>query len=140
LPGVRPDEVILHDDLLTNKPVADAVADFLTSPSPVPDPDIGTTTTIDGGTTTIEQVSETAADSADADIPAQTAATATSRQTTLAPTPHRPANVVGTVTDNADPDTGNPAQTRGGGSFKRPSSHHRQARQAHIDRRTLART
>lgn len=164
LPGVRPDEVILHDDLLTYKPVADAVADFLTSPSPAPDPDIGTTTTIDGGTTTIEQVSETAADSADSnsvptsvkagtqvnlaemepsadtDIPAQSAVTATGGQTTPAPTPQTPANVVDTVTDNADPDDRSPAQTHGGGSFKRPSSHHRQGRPAHIDRRTLVRT
>jgi len=140
LPGVHPDEVILHDDLLTNKPVADAVADFLTSPSPAPDPDIGTTTTIDGGTTTIEQGSETAADSADADIPAQTAVTATSGHTTPAPTPQTPANVVDTVTDNADPDAGSPPRTHGGGSLKRPSSHYRQGRQAHIDRRTLART
>ena len=86
LPGVRPDELILHDDLLTNEPVAEAVGDFLTSPSPAPDPDIGITTTIDGGMLTIEQVSETAADSAEtnsvptsanADIPAQTAAAAT---------------------------------------------------------------
>lgn len=149
LPGVRPDELILHDDLLTNEPVADAVADFLTSPSPAPDPDIGITTTIDGGMTTIEQVSETAADSAEtnpvptsanADIPAQTAAAATSGQTTRASTPPAPANVVDTVADNADPDAGSPAQTRGGGSLKRPSSHHRQGRQAHTDRRTLART
>ncbi len=163
LPGVRPDEVILHDDLLTNKPVADAVADFLTSPSSAPDPDSGTTITIDGGTTTIEQVSETPADStdsdsvprsanagtqvnlaemqpsADADIPAQTAVTATSGQTRPAPTTRTPANVVDTVTDNDDPDAGSPAQTHGGGSFKRPSSHHRQGRQAHIDRRTLVR-
>lgn len=164
LTGVRPDEVILHDDLLTNKPVADAVADFLTSPSLAPDPDIGTTTTIDGGTTTIERVSETADDSADAnsvptspnagtqvnlaemepaadaDIPAQTAVTAPNRQTTPAPAPPTPASVVDTDTDNADPDAGSPAQTHGGGSLKRPSAHHRQGRQAHIDSRTLART
>lgn len=140
LPGVRPDEVILHDDLLTNAPVADAVADFLTSPSPAPDPDIGTTTTIDGGTTTIEQVSETAADSAEADIPAQTTVTATSRLRTPVPTPRTPANVVDTVTDNADRAAAKPAHTHGGGSLKRPSSHHRHGRQAHSDRRTLART
>ena len=149
LPGVRPDELILHDDLLTNEPVAEAVGDFLTSPSPAPDPDIGITTTIDGGMLTIEQVSETAADSAEtnsvptsanADIPAQTAAAATSGQTTRASTPPAPANVVDTVADNADPDVGSPAQTRGGGSLKRPPSHHRQGRQAHTDRRTLART
>ncbi|MCB9408964.1 alpha/beta fold hydrolase [Mycolicibacterium sp.] len=163
LPGVRPDEVILHDDLLTNRPVADAVADFLTSPSPAPDPDIGITTTIDGGTTTIEQVIRTAADSAEANsvprsanadtqinlaelqpsadtrLPARTAA-ATIRQTTPASTPPTPANVVDAVADNADPDVGGPAPTRGGGSLKRPLSHHRQGRQAHIDRRTLART
>ena len=153
LPGVRPDEVILHDDLLTNEPVADAVADFLTAPSPAPDPDIGTTTTIDGGTTTIEQVSQTAADaaeansvpksanagthvdlagmepSADADIPAQAAVAAASGPTTPAPTP---ADVVDTVTDNAAPEAGSPAQTHGGRSFKRPSSHHRQGRPARV--------
>ena len=164
LPGVRPDEVILHDDLLTNKPVADAVADFLTYPSPAPDPDIGTTTTVDGGTTTIEQVSETAADSADAisvptganagtqvnlaaiepsadaEIPAQAAVTATSGPTTPAPTAPTPATVVDTVTDNADAAAGSPAHTHRGGSLKRPPSHHRQDRRAHIDRRTLART
>ena len=153
LPGVRPDEVILHDDLLTNEPVADAVADFLTSPSPAPDPDIGITTTIDGGTTTIEQVSQTAADAADANpvptsanagthvdlaegepsadpaIPAQAAVVAARGPTTPAPTP---ADVVDAVTDNAAPDAGSPAQTHRGSSFKRPSSHHRQGRPARV--------
>lgn len=116
LPGVRPDEVILHDDLLTNEPVADAVADFLTSPSPAPDPDIGTTTTIDGGTTTIEQVRETAADAAEAEA-VPTSANAGTR-ITLAESP---------------------AHARSADRLKRPSSAHRPVRQAHIDRRTLCR-
>jgi len=37
LPGVDPDEVILHDDLLTNSAIAKAVGDFLLAPDTVSD-------------------------------------------------------------------------------------------------------
>lgn len=66
LPGVQPDDVILHDDLLVNEPVARAVGEFLAAPSPTPHPDTGVTTTIDGGTTTVSVVTVDGGRTADA--------------------------------------------------------------------------
>lgn len=62
LPGVNATDVVTHDDLLSNPSVANLVGDFLTSPAPALPLDTGTTVTVDGGTTTEERVSTTAAD------------------------------------------------------------------------------
>jgi triacylglycerol esterase/lipase EstA (alpha/beta hydrolase family) len=62
LPSVLASDVVHHDDLLTNTSVATAVADFLKAPTSL-DPEVGTTVTVDGGTTTVTQVMQSTSES-----------------------------------------------------------------------------